>query len=108
MVSKKVVTNTKVTERAVVVFTARRGVFFGYTTETNDAIIERTRATIVRARMCNHWSAATKGALGLAAIGPQPGSKIGPQVPDLTAESITAVATCTDVARAAWETGTWS
>ena len=72
-------------ERAVVVCTAKRGVFFGYTRETGQAIFERTTVTLQRARMCTYWSAETKGVLGLGSIGPQKGSRIGPQVPELTA-----------------------
>lgn len=110
MASKKMTAKvqSKIVERPVVIFTARRGVFFGYTKETNEEIIKRTTATIVRARMCLYWSAATKGALGLAAIGPQAGSKIGPQVGDLTAESITAVVGCTELAATTWEAAPWS
>lgn len=95
-------------ERAMVITTARRGVFFGYTTEAPDQIVERGRATIVRARMCNFWSKETHGVLGLAAIGPQKGSRIGPAVPSLTCESITGVMTCSDRATLAWESEVWS
>ena len=105
MAAKKTVDTV---ERAVVVFTARRGVFFGYTTESNDEIIKRTTGTFLRARMCTYWSTATKGALGLAAIGPQSGSKVGPPVPDWTAESITGVAACSPEAVTVWESGPWS
>jgi hypothetical protein len=111
MASKKIVNRSSesvATERAVVVFTARRGVFFGYTSETSDAIIARTTATFQRCRMCTYWSAATKGALGLASIGPQAGSKIGPQVPQFTAESITGIAACSAEAVKVWEAAPWS
>ena len=99
---------TKKGERAVVITTAKRGVFFGYTSETSDTMIKRGTSTIVRARMCTYWSASTKGVLGLASIGPQPGSKIGPVVPDLACESITAIMGCTPEAAKAWESGPWS
>jgi len=95
-------------ERAVVVCTAKRGVFFGYTRETGQEIVARGTVTLERARMCNYWSAATHGVLGLAGIGPQKGSRIGPRVPELTAESITAVMVCSPEAATAWEAETWS
>lgn len=95
-------------ERAVVVFTDKRGVFFGYTSESNDTLITRANGTIARARMCTYWSAATKGALGLASIGPQVGSRVGPQVPDLTANGITAVVTCSSEAAQVWERAPWT
>jgi hypothetical protein len=94
--------------RAVVVCTAKRGVFFGYTNETAMVIITRGTVTLTQARMCLYWSAQTRGVMGLASIGPQPGSKIGPQVPDATCESITAVLGCADEAIVAWEKAPWS
>ena len=98
----------KTSERAVVITTAKRGVFFGYTDESGADIIKRGTATITKARMCTYWSAATKGVLGLAGIGPQPGSKIGPRVPDWTCESITGVVTCSPEAEKLWESGPWA
>jgi hypothetical protein len=103
MASKK--TDSK--ERAVVICTAKRGVFFGYTSETGDALIERSKGTIRRARMCTYWSKETHGVLGLAGIGPQKGSRIGPRVPALAIESISAVIDCSDDAAKAWEVETW-
>lgn len=95
-------------ERAVVITTAKRGVFFGYTKETGEEIIARGHATIANARMCTYWSAETRGVLGLAAIGPQKGSRIGPRVPELTCESVTAVMVCSPAAKEAWEAAPWS
>jgi hypothetical protein len=95
-------------ERAIVVCTAKRGVFFGYTTQPPDVIMGRAISTITHARMCVYWSAATKGVMGLASIGPQKGSRIGPMVPELTFEGPTAVMVCTDDAIKAWESGTWT
>ena len=98
----------KSSERAVVICTAKRGVFFGYTLETGDAIIQRGTATLARARMCTYWSKETHGVLGLAGNGPQKGSRIGPRVPELTCETVTAVMTCDAKAVDAWESGTWT
>lgn len=94
--------------RAVVVTTAKRGVFFGYTPDDGDAIVARGRCTLAKARMCTYWSATTHGILGLAGIGPQKGSKIGPSVPELTCESVTAVLVCSPEAITAWEAEPWS
>lgn len=104
MASKKVDSG----ERAVVICTAKRGVFFGYTTDSGDAIIEKTKGTLRRARMCVRWSTETHGVLGLAGIGPQKGSKVGPRVPAIALESITAVIDCSDEAAKAWEAEVWS
>lgn len=94
-------------KRYVVICTAKRGVFAGTTSETNDVIIKRGTVSLTGARMCTYWSAETRGVLGLASIGPQSGSKIGPEVPDLTCESVTAIITCTDTAKAVWERAPW-
>lgn len=91
------------TERAVVICTDKRGVFFGYCTVTDgDPII------MTRARMCQYWSAETKGVLGLASIGPQKGSRVGPAVPKIELRGITAVIDCSPEAVANWEKGIWS
>lgn len=95
-------------ERAVVICTAKRAVCFGYTTLTGDEILAATRTTLARARNCVTWSAATHGVFGLAGIGPQKGSKIGPRVPELSLESITAVMVCSDEAAKAWEDAPWN
>ena len=94
--------------RAVVVTTAKRGVFFGYTKETGIDIIDRTKVTLGNARMCKYWSQETRGVLGLASIGPQNGSRIGPRVPELTCEGITAVMVCAPEAIEVWEAAPWS
>jgi hypothetical protein len=94
--------------RAVVVTTAKRGVFFGYTAESGESLISRGHGTLADARMCTYWSKETRGVLGLAGIGPQKGSRIGPRVPELTCESITAVMVCSPASVEAWEAAPWS
>ena len=89
-------------ERAVLVTTAHRGVFFGYATDTDGAII-KLRA----ARCCVYWPTEQKGFLGLASVGPLKGAKIGPAA-DLELRDITSVAVCTPVAVEAWEKAPWS
>lgn len=92
----------KSAERAVLVTTAHRGVFFGYATETDGAII-KLRA----ARNCIYWPTGQKGFLGLAVKGPIQGSRIGPAA-DLELRDITSVAACTAEAAEAWEKAPWS
>lgn len=89
-------------ERAVLVTTSHRGVFFGYATDTDGAII-KLRA----ARNCIYWPTKQKGFLGLATEGPLPGARIGPAA-DLDLRDITSVATCTPAAVTAWENAPWS
>lgn len=92
----------KTKERAVLVTTEHRGVFFGYATQTDgDAINLRA------ARNCIYWPATNKGFLGLASVGPLEGSRVGPAA-DIEIRQITCVAECTDVAIAVWEKAPWT
>ncbi len=93
---------TKQTERAVLVTTAHRGVFFGYATETGGAIIN-----LRAARNCIFWPSEIRGFLGLASDGPTKSCKIGPSA-DIELRDITCVAACSEKATAAWELAPWS
>ena len=89
-------------ERAVLVTTEHRGVFFGYAADTSGDIIH-----LRAARNCIYWPAENKGFLGLANKGPMKGSRIGPAA-DLELRKITAVAACTEEAVTAWEAAPWA
>lgn len=89
-------------ERAVVVTTEHRGVFFGYATDTDGEAIE-----LKRARLCLKWTAEVKGFMGLAATGPTRGCRIGPAVPGITLRKITSVLEVTPEAVKAWEAAPW-
>jgi hypothetical protein len=89
-------------ERAVLVTTAHRGVFFGYATDTTGAII-----ALRAARNCIYWPTSNHGFLGLAAEGPKSGARVGPPA-NIEVRDITCVAACTPEAVAAWEKAPWS
>jgi hypothetical protein len=89
-------------ERAVLVTTLHRGVFFGYAKETGGKTI-KLRA----ARCCIYWPASQKGFLGLASDGPKKGAKIGPAA-DIELRDITSVSEVTPAAADAWEKSTWA
>jgi hypothetical protein len=89
-------------ERAVVVTTAHRGVFFGYAADTDGAQI-KLRA----ARNCLYWPAENKGFMGLAAMGPVKGARVGPAV-DITLRDITSIIEATPEAVKAWESAPWN
>ena len=89
-------------DRAVLVTTTHKGVFFGYAGETDGATI-KLRA----ARNCIYWSADVKGFIGLAATGPSKGCKIGPSA-DIELRDITCVVECTPEAITAWEGAPWA
>lgn len=93
--------NRKKNERAVLVTTSHRGVFFGYATDTAGATI-----TLRSARNCVYWPADNKGFMGLANMGPVKGARIGPAA-DIELRDITSVAEVTDVAVQAWEAAPW-
>lgn len=92
----------KTKERAVLVTTAHRGVFFGYAKDTSGAII-----SLRAARNCIYWPSEQKGFIGLASRGPVNGARIGPAA-DLELRDITSVAVCTPQAVEAWEKAPWS
>jgi len=88
-------------ERAVLVTTQHRGVFFGYADDTEGATI-KLRA----ARNCLYWPTENKGFLGLANMGPLKGARVGPAA-DIVLRDITCVAECTPSAAQAWEAAPW-
>lgn len=88
--------------KAVLVTTSHRGVFFGYATETDGAIVK-----LRGARNCLYWPQANKGFLGLASMGPIEGARIGPSA-NIELRDITCVAECSPEAIAAWEKAPWS
>ena len=89
-------------ERAVIVTTAHRGVFFGYADKTDGE-----QVALKRARLCLYWSVDVKGFMGLAATGPSQSCRIGPSA-DITLRSITAVLEVTSEAAKRWEAAPWS
>ncbi len=104
----KKTTRTKVppmppAERAVMVTTVNRGVFFGYATKTDGETIR-----IARARNCLYWHQNVKGVFGLAATGPSSQCRIGPQVPGLELRNVTSVTDVTPEAAAKWEAAPWA
>jgi hypothetical protein len=89
-------TTKKTTERAVLVTTAHRGVFFGYTSDIDGETIH-----LRAARRWIYWSADVHGFMGLAATGPTSQCRIGPAA-DIVLRNITAVVAVTPAAVAAW------
>lgn len=89
-------------ERAVLVTTAHRGVFFGYATETGGSTI-KLRA----ARLCVYWSTDLRGFMGLASHGPNSNCKIGPAA-DIELRDITSVSEVTPEAADRWGKAKWA
>lgn len=88
--------------QAVMVTTIHRGVFFGYTTDTNGETI-----TLKNARMCVYWSADLHGVLGLAVRGPNNNCRISPAAPEIMLRDISAVIAVMPEAVKRWEDAPW-
>lgn len=81
----------------------RRGVFAGdLVSHEGDVVI------LENAQQCIYWNEETRGVMGLASKGPQCGSRIGPPVPKLKINGVTAVIDATEDARKLWESQPWS
>lgn len=84
---------------------ARRGVFFGYVD-----VKPKPGTTVVTLQQCRnaiYWSADVKGVFGLGVTGPTKDCKIGPPIPELSINGVTAIGLCTDAACEAWEKAPW-
>lgn len=92
----------KSNERAVIVTTEHRGVFFGYANKIDGETIE-----LKDARLCVYWSSDVKGFMGLANSGPTKSCRIGPKA-TIVLRKITAVVHVTLEAAAAWESAPWA
>jgi hypothetical protein len=88
-------------ERAVVVTTTHRGVFFGYAAATDGASIK-----LRGARNCLYWDSKVKGFLGLASTGPVGSCRVGPSA-NIELRDITCVAECSEESVKAWESAPW-
>jgi hypothetical protein len=89
-------------ERAVMVTTAHRGVFFGYASDTSGETI-KLRA----GRNILYWSADCKGFMGLAATGPTKSCRVGPAA-NIEIRNITSVTEVSSAAETAWVAGPWA
>lgn len=92
-------------EKAVIVTTEHRGVFFGYVTPKTDLtakIIE-----LKNARLCVYWCSDVKGFMGLGVTGPLNGSRIGPRTNKIILQNVTSVIEPTEIAIKAWESDLW-
>ena len=83
-------------ERAVIVTTKHRGVFFGYTKDGSGELVQLSRA-----RMAIYWGT-TKGVMQLAETGPTDSSKISARA-DVLLHDVTAVFEVASSAADAWE-----
>ena len=102
MQKKKPAAKKSTTERAVIVTTAHRGVFFGYATKTDGETI-KLRA----AQLAVYWSPDCRGFMGLASHGPTASCRIG-RPADIELRNVTSVLDVTKGAEYAWKAAPWS
>jgi hypothetical protein len=101
MASKK----TDVAERAVLVTTEHRGIFFGYL--IGDITKEQVKLRAVRNVV--YFDTATKGFIGLASEGPTAACRVGPPAGDeSTLFDITGVFAVTERAAKRFEDAPWA
>jgi hypothetical protein len=100
---KKEETMPKSTERAVLVTTAHKGVFFGYASETGGSTI-----TLKKAQLAVYWTADLRGFMGLASQGPNGGCRIGQPVDSIELRDITAVVVVSKQAEEKWLKAPWA
>tara|TARA_Y100000310_G_C20460086_1_gene704915 strand:- start:21 stop:320 length:300 start_codon:yes stop_codon:yes gene_type:complete len=92
--------------RPVLILDCHRGIYFGYLVEELDG---GKTVILENARHCFYFVKPAKeheGVYGLATIGPQKGSRVGPRV-DMKVMDVTKIVTCTSVAVVAWEAARW-
>lgn len=86
-------------EKAVLVTTEFRGVFFGYVKDDKKL---PEQITLTKVRNCIYWSSDVGGFLGLASSGPTSECKIGAEVPEVTLWKVTSVTPVTGEAVSKW------
>jgi hypothetical protein len=89
-------------QRAVLVTTAHKGVFFGYLDGEPGQSVK-----LKSARLCVYWTADLRGFMGLAAMGPSAGCRIGPAA-DIQLFDVTSISDVTPAAIEKWESAPWS
>lgn len=85
--------------KAVLVTTEFRGVFFGFVKDDKKL---PAQITMMKVRNCIYWHSSVGGFLGLASNGPNEQCKLGAEVPELTLYRVTSVSPVTDGAVEKW------
>lgn len=92
----------KKTKLVPLIVTTEKGVFMGFGIPSDAPTIR-----IEQARMVVYWSADVKSVVGLAAVGPSSGCKVGPPAPAGFIRDVTAVFECSKQAVARFEAYQW-
>jgi len=89
-----------------VVTTEHKGVFAGYLNGAQDT--DAKTISLTEAQMCVYWTSDIGGVLGLASSGPSKSCRVGPAVPKITLQGVTAVIDATKEAETAWQRKPWN
>lgn len=92
----------KANEKAVLVTTAHKGVFFGYATDMTKETIK-----LRGARLCVYWSSDLRGFMGLAVTGPNGNCKIGPAADIEALYGVTSITLVSPEAESKWINAKW-
>lgn len=95
-------------ERALLVTTAHKGVFFGYGDGKVSTADGKTSIALAKARNCLYWPQDVRGFIGLAVSGPGKGSRVGPSVSTIQLFDITSVSEVSPEATDKWEKALWA
>lgn len=87
-------------QKAVLVTTEFRGVFFGYIKDEKKL---PAQITLTGVRNCIFWHSSIGGFLGLASKGPNSDCRIGQKVNEVTLYKVTSVTPVDDAAVKKWE-----
>ncbi len=98
---RQVVNHTENKMRPVIICTKHRGVFFGRTKKSTDAILKSGTVALKDARMAIYWGT-SKGMMELAATGPTSKSRISAAA-DIGLNAVTAVFEVTKAAAEKWD-----
>ena len=92
----------------VVVCTSDRVVVMGEVSDDTPIEVPADGRMVLRnARMAVYYSADTRGEIGLATRGPQPGSNVSPAVDEIGIANVRSVVPASEEAVAAWEAEPW-
>ncbi len=89
--------------RYVVVLTKCKAIHFGERIDDGS----RSKVILRGVRQAVQYTAASRGLVGLAALGPGEGSKITPSAPRIEIRNVAAILELTDRAVAQWQSARW-
>jgi hypothetical protein len=94
-------------KQAVIVTTAHRGIFFGYSSVDTEDAMRADIITLADARMIVYHSSDSHGVIGMGKRGPGTDARVSSNVTSLTLKSLTSVFPVTDDSKEKIEAEPW-